>query len=142
MRDCLGRKLPDGVLITFRRDVLAESLWEYGEVALAERALHLNDAELYEVELLTVWHHLNDVEPDAGPKLQNGRVMARAAIEFLEGQPRDTTRQRRRTRPNDERYDTIWASRPNSAEEQRAPHEPPPQRAAHRRPRRWQRYKP
>lgn len=98
-RDYFGRPIPENFRIRFRRDTLAESLWEYGEDDLAEAALRLSEYELGQVQLLAVWHRLNDPEPHHGPKLQGGRIMARAMIEFAEKMPRDTTRVRRRTRP-------------------------------------------
>jgi hypothetical protein len=45
----LGRAIPENVRITFRRDVLAEALWEYGEEQLAESALGLSEKDLHEV---------------------------------------------------------------------------------------------
>ncbi len=84
--------------------MLAESLWQYGEDELAETALRLTDDELHEVQLISVWHHLNDVDPDGGPKLTNARIMARAMIEFVERNDRDTSRRRRRTRPEADAY--------------------------------------
>ena len=92
----------------FRRDVLAEALWEYGEDELAEAALSLSDDDLRDVQRLAVWHHVNDPEPERGPKLTNGRVMARAAIEFVERTGRDTKRQRRRTRPVEQGYAAAY----------------------------------
>ncbi len=99
-RDCFGRPIPGNLRIRFRRDLLAESLWEYGEDDLAEAAFRLSEYELDQVQLLAGWHYVNDPEPNHGPKLQGGRIMARAMIEFAERMPRDTTRVRRRTRPN------------------------------------------
>jgi hypothetical protein len=107
-RDVFGRTIPPNFRITFRRDVLAEALWEYGEDALAEAALHLGEDDLHQVQLLAVWHHENDPEPARGPKLTNARIMARAMIEYVEGSPRDTIRQRRRTRPKDAAYDGAY----------------------------------
>jgi hypothetical protein len=104
VKDCFGRDIPDDFSISFERDLLAETLWEYGEDALAEAALALSDGELVEVQRLAVWHHRNDPDPDEGPKLSNGRIMARAAIEFAERAARDTKRKRRRRRPAEERY--------------------------------------
>lgn len=104
MKDCFGRTIPSDFRIEFRRDVLAESLWQYGEDELAERALSFSEAELYEVQLLAVWHHVNDPEPERGPRLTNPRIQARAAIEFVEGRPRDTARRRRRTRPQEQSF--------------------------------------
>jgi hypothetical protein len=60
---------------------------------------------LHQVQLLAVWHHVNDPEPATGPKLNGARIMARAMIEWAEREPRDTARTRRRKRPQDERYD-------------------------------------
>jgi hypothetical protein len=85
MQDYFGRSIPSNFQIVFRRDVLAESLWQYGEEEVAQRALSFSDKQLYEVQLLAVWHHVNDRDPDRGPQLTNARVQARAAIEFVGG---------------------------------------------------------
>jgi hypothetical protein len=103
-RDVFGRPVPEKFRINFRRDVLAESLWEYGEDELAEAALNLGEDDLREVQRLAVWHHVNDPDPDRGPRLTNARVMARAMIEWAERSSRDTKRTRRRTRPKGEAY--------------------------------------
>jgi hypothetical protein len=87
--------------MSVRRDVLAEALWEYGEDELAAAALGLTDEELHQV----VWHHVNDPDPEKGPKLTNGRVLARAMIEFVERSSRDTKRVRRRSRAKEDAYD-------------------------------------
>jgi hypothetical protein len=97
----VGSHEPQNFSVIFERDVLVESLWEYGEDALAEAALGLSDADLREVQRLAAWHHANDPEPASGPRLTNARIMARAAIEFIDGVRRDTGRQRRRTRPRE-----------------------------------------
>lgn len=107
-RDIFGRTTPPNFRITFRRDTLAEALWEYGEDALAEAALQLEEDDLHQVQLLAVWHDENDPEPASGPKLTNARIMARAMIEFAEGSSRDTKRQRRRTRPKGIAFDGAY----------------------------------
>lgn len=104
MKDMFGREIPSRFSITFRRDTLAESLWEYGEEEIAEKVLDLSDPELHQIHRLAVWHYKNDPEPTTGPKLKNGRINARAAIEFFERSTRDTARMRRRTRPEDGSY--------------------------------------
>lgn len=104
-RDMFGRTIPPNVSVTFRRDVLAEALWEYGEDDLAVAALNLDEESLYAVQRLALWHGENDPDPADGPKLTNGRIMARAMIEFAERSSRDTKRQRRRTRPRELAYD-------------------------------------
>jgi hypothetical protein len=103
-----GRPIPENFRITFRRDVLAEALWEYAEDELAEAALGLGEDDLHQVQLLTVGHHVNDADPGTAPKLTNARVMARAMIEWAEGSARDTKRTRCRTRPKDEAYDGAY----------------------------------
>ena len=35
MKDFFGRRIPSNIRIVFRRNVLAEALWEYGEDKLA-----------------------------------------------------------------------------------------------------------
>jgi hypothetical protein len=103
-----GRTIPPNFRIAFRRDILAEALWEYGEEELAAAALQLGEDDLHQVQLLAVWHDQNDPEPASGPKLTNARIMARAMIEFVEGSARDTKRQRRRTRAKDLAYDGAY----------------------------------
>ena len=107
-RDAFGRRIPANFRIKFRRDILAEALWEYGEDELAEAALQLGEDDLHQVQRLAVWHHENDPEPEIGPKLTNARIMARAMIEYVEGAARDTTRRRRRTRAKDLAYDGAY----------------------------------
>jgi hypothetical protein len=104
-RDCFGRAISHNFNMVFRRDYLAECLWEYGEDGHAEAAMRLSDEELHEIQRLAVWHHENDPEPESGPRLLNARIAARAAIEFFEREARDTKRRRRRTRLEAERYD-------------------------------------
>lgn len=99
------RPIPGNVRITFRRDTLAEALWEYGEDELAEAALSLSEDHLHQVQLVAVWHLENDPDPAGGPKVTNARVMARAMIECVERRSRDTKRTRRRTRPREEAFD-------------------------------------
>ena len=106
--DVFGRPIPRNVRVIYRRDVLAEALWEHGEEDLAEAALKLAEEDLHQVQLLTVWHHKNDPEPDQGPKLTNSRIMARAMIEYVEGAARDTKRARRRTRKREDAYDGAY----------------------------------
>lgn len=103
-RDAFGRSIPENFRITFRRDLLAEALWEYGEDGLCEAALRLTEEQLQDVQLIAVWHQVNDPESVEGPKLSNGRIMARAMIEYAERASRDTVRRRRRTRPDSEKY--------------------------------------
>ena len=98
------KRPPENFRITFRSDLLTESLWEYGEDELAVAALRLTEDELYRVQQLAAWHHVNDPDPPSGPKLTNARIMSRAMIEFAEGRKRDTARVRRRTRPEEQRY--------------------------------------
>jgi len=109
-RDIFGRPVPENFRIALRR-VLAEALWEYGEGELAEAALSLGEDDLRQVQGLAVWHHVNDPDPDRGPMLTNARVMARAMIEWTERSSRDTKRTRRRTRPKEDAYDSVYHAR-------------------------------
>ena len=59
-RRTAGRSIPADFTISFRRDALAESLWQYGEDELGEAGLALSDEELHEVHRLAAWHHVND----------------------------------------------------------------------------------
>ena len=99
------KRPPRNFSTEFSRELLAEVLWEYGEDELAEAALRLSDRQLRSVQRLDAWHHHHDREPKDGPRLTNGRIMARAMIDYACWWPRDTRRTRRRTRPQSERYD-------------------------------------
>jgi hypothetical protein len=103
-----GRRVSPDFRISFRRDTLAEALWQYGEDALAEAALRLGEEELRRIQRLAAWHYENDPDPAGGPKLTNARIMALAMIENAEGTARDTKRTRRRTRPKDQAYDGAY----------------------------------
>jgi hypothetical protein len=105
--DGIGRRASPNFRISFRRDTLAEALWEYGEDALAEAALRLGEEDLRRVQRLAAWRYENDLDPD-GAKLTNARIMALAMIEDAEGTARDTKRTRRRTRPKDQAYDGAY----------------------------------
>ena len=106
--DEIGRRVSSNFRISFRRDTLAEALWEYGEDALAEAALRLGEEDLRRVRRLAALRYENDPEPAGGPKLTNARIMALAMIEDAEGTARDTKRIRRRTRPKDQAYDGAY----------------------------------
>jgi hypothetical protein len=108
--------VPENFRVSFRRDVLAEALWQYGEDKLAGAALELGEDDLRQVQRLAVWHHVNDPDPEGGPKLTNARVMARAMIEWAERNTRDTKRSRRRTRSKDEAYDGAYYASLTSGE--------------------------
>ncbi|MGH2898698.1 MAG: hypothetical protein ACRDMZ_08485 [Solirubrobacteraceae bacterium] len=94
----------DSFSILFDRATLAESLWEYGEDEAAEDAMRLDEAALQEVQRLAARRYDDDPEPLNGPRLTNGRIIARAGIEFITGESRDTARRRRRTRPRAESF--------------------------------------
>jgi hypothetical protein len=106
--DGIGRRVSPNFRISFRRDTLAEALWEYGEDALAEAALRLGEEDLRRVQRLAAWHYENDPDPAKGPRLTNARIMALAMIEDAEGTARDTKRTRRRTRPKDQAHDGAY----------------------------------
>jgi hypothetical protein len=90
--------------IVFDRETLAESLWEYGEDEVAGAAMRLDESALAKVQTLAAWHYETDPQPSTGPRLTNGRIIARAGIEYITGERRDTARQRRRTRPRSEGF--------------------------------------
>jgi hypothetical protein len=95
MKDMLGREIPDWLHTVFTREVLAEDLWRYGEDELAEAAMKLSEAELEQIQRLALWHYVNATD---------ARMASRAAIEFFEGASRDPKRQRKRSRPEGQRY--------------------------------------
>jgi hypothetical protein len=81
----------------FSRSAVAASLWDYGEDALADRALAMNDAELRSVQAIAA--NYEDPEyplPVAGQRITHNHVTALAAITYFEEDIRPLTRTRRR----------------------------------------------
>jgi len=73
-RDDFGRQVPSNFNIVFDREDLADPLWQYDELELAEQALQLSDENLHEVQRIAVWHHENDPDPATSTKLNNARI--------------------------------------------------------------------
>jgi hypothetical protein len=89
--------------VRFSRNAVAASLWDYGEDALADRALRMSDADLRRVQAIAA--HYEDPScplPVVGQRITHNHVTALAAITYFEKDLRPLTRTRRRparTRP-------------------------------------------
>jgi hypothetical protein len=83
--------------VHFSRSTLAASLWDYGEDALADRALTMSDADLRSVQAVAANYEDPAYPlPFAGQRITHNHVMALAAITYFEKDIRPLTRTRRR----------------------------------------------
>ena len=83
--------------VYFSKSQAAAALWDYGEDALADRALEMSDVDLGLVQNIAA--HFEDPSyplPVDGQRITHNHVNALAAITFYEGQVRPLTRNRRR----------------------------------------------
>jgi hypothetical protein len=89
--------------VYFSRSAVAASLWDYGEDALADRALTMSDADLRGVQAIAANYEDPAYPlPIAGQRITHNHVTALAAITYFEKDIRPLTRTRRRperTRP-------------------------------------------
>src|ERR1041384_7651207 len=75
--------------VHFSRTALAASLWDYGEDDLADRALHMTDAELLHVQAIAAHYEDPDYPlPMSGQRITHNHVSAFAAITYFEGRAR------------------------------------------------------
>ncbi|MGN0063701.1 MAG: hypothetical protein ACI379_05620 [Nocardioides sp.] len=79
------------------RSQVASALWDYGEDALAERAIGMNDDELASIEKISAWYEDPTYPlPMTGQRITHSHVAAFAAITLFEGRVRPLARTRRR----------------------------------------------
>lgn len=77
--------------------VIASALWDYGEDALAQRALSMTEEERSQVERISAWYQTPDYPlPLTGQRITHNHVAAFAAITLFEGTVRPLARTRRR----------------------------------------------
>jgi hypothetical protein len=85
--------------------LIASALWDYGEDALARRALDTSEQERAQIETISAWYEKSDYPlPMTGQRITHNHVAAFAAITSFEGTVRPLTRTRRRPakdRPTD-----------------------------------------
>lgn len=75
----------------------AASLWDYGEDALAERALRMSEDDLRAVQrIAAVYDDPTYPLPIEGQRITHNHVNAIAALAYLEGRLRPMARTRRR----------------------------------------------
>ena len=75
----------------------AASLWDYGEDALAERALEMSEADLRAVQRIAATYEDPTYPlPIEGQRVTHNHVNAIAAVAYLEGRLRPMARSRRR----------------------------------------------
>jgi hypothetical protein len=92
------------------KGVIASALWDYGEDALAERALGMSEDERTKInKIQALYDDPNYPLPMTGQRITNNHVAAFAAITLFEGAVRPLARTRRRPAKN----------RPPAIEEQR-----------------------
>ena len=83
--------------VTTPRHLIASALWDYGEDALAQRALTISPEEHAQVERIAAWYEQPDYPlPMSGQRITHHHVAAFAAITLFEGQVRPLARTRRR----------------------------------------------
>ena len=79
------------------RHLIASALWDYGEDALAQRALEMTEDERVSICKIEAWYESPDYPlPMTGQRITHNHVAAFAAVTFVEGTVRPLTRTRRR----------------------------------------------
>jgi hypothetical protein len=86
--------LPEVPFVRTTREALAADLRAYGEAVLAGAAAHLTDDQMHQIGVRA---HAIAVAPDPGRTtgMLLAKALSLAAVEVVEGQPRDLHRQRR-----------------------------------------------
>ena len=93
------------------RQLIASALWDYGEEALAERALGMSEDERAKIDKIAAWYEKPDYPlPMTGQRITHNHVAAFAAITLFEGQVRPLARTRRR--PAKDRPAIIFGAQP------------------------------
>lgn len=83
--------------VTFSKSQVAASLWDYGEDAVAARALEMSDGDLAGIQNIAAWYHDPSYAlPLTGQQITNNHVVAFAALTYFEGEVRALSRTRRR----------------------------------------------
>lgn len=76
---------------------IAAALWDYGEDALAQRALEMSEAERLQIDTISAWYENPDYPlPMVGQRITHNHVAAFAAVTLFEGAVRPLARTRRR----------------------------------------------
>jgi hypothetical protein len=79
------------------KSLVAAALWDYGEDALAERAIAMTDEDLAKIEAISAWYEDPSYPlPLSGQRITHNHVSAFAAITLFEGRVRPLTQSRRR----------------------------------------------
>ncbi|MEQ7010136.1 hypothetical protein ABN028_28550 [Actinopolymorpha sp. B17G11] len=77
--------------------LIASALWDYGEDALAQRALGMSEEERLQIDRICAWYEMPDYPlPMTGQRITHNHVAAFAAITYFEGAVRPLARSRRR----------------------------------------------
>ena len=92
------------------RHLIASALWDYGEDALAQRALEMTEDERVSICKIEAWYESPDYPlPMTGQRITHNHVAAFAAVTFFEGTVRPLAQTRRR--PQKERPAIFDAER-------------------------------
>lgn len=76
---------------------IAGCLWEFGEDALADRALSMSREDHAAIQRISAsWSSSSHQLPVSGQKISRGHVLALAAVGYFEGSLRPLARDRRR----------------------------------------------
>lgn len=95
LRHLLQRR--PGFSVTTSRGNVAAALWDYGEDALAARAIAMSDEDLDAIERIEAWYEDQSYPlPIVGQRITHNHVSAFAAVTLFEGQVRPLARTRRR----------------------------------------------
>ena len=79
------------------QQLIASALWDYGEDALAMRALEMSETERAQIDTISAWYEMPDYPlPMTGQRITHNHVAAFAAITLFEGAVRPLARSRRR----------------------------------------------
>ena len=95
--------------VSFSRSMAAAGLWDYGEDALAERALTMTDDELRVIQRIAAVYEDRDYPlPMSGQNITHNHVNAFATIAYFEGRLRPLAQTRRRPQKNrPERFEPL-----------------------------------
>jgi hypothetical protein len=81
--------------------LIASALWDYGEDALAHRALRMSEEESGQIDRISAWYEMPDYPlPMTGQRITHSHVAAFAAITLFEGAIRPLARTQRRPAKN------------------------------------------
>lgn len=83
--------------VHFSASQVAASLWDFGEDALAAKAVQMSDSDLLSIRSIAAWYEDPDYPlPVHSQRITHNHVTALAAVTWFEGGLRPLARERRR----------------------------------------------